>query len=128
MLFCFKCECFPISSFVISVGGSVSNWGESCLCGNDDGEMVRGEGFSHFPRCYGGEVWGAEGDVRGSYMEMSLVRRVGMLVNVVEYCPGVELSLYFVSSVCVWVVCIPGRCMGVEVTTQDGVGHVGNVV
>lgn len=40
MLFCFTGESIPVGSFVICVCVSVTSWGESCLCSNDDGEVV----------------------------------------------------------------------------------------
>ena len=40
MLFCFSCEGFPVGFFVVCVGVSEASRGGSCLCGDDDWEVV----------------------------------------------------------------------------------------
>ena len=41
VLFCFINEGIPVGSFVISVSVSVASWGESCLCTDYDGQVIR---------------------------------------------------------------------------------------
>ena len=53
---------------------------------------------------------------------------MGMLVNVVKDDKAVSLVLDHQPSVCVWIGGKPGRRLGVEVTTQDDVGCVCNVL
>lgn len=90
------CKGFPVSSSVISVCGSVSGCGVARLCGDDDGEVIRGEGYDHSTRSGGGKVWGAKDDVGGCDTDVSLMRDVSVLMYVVQLI--VKLCMYFVSS------------------------------
>lgn len=61
----------------------MTGWGEACLCGEDDGEVIQGEGCGHSLRCRGGEVGSAKGDVWGCDTEVSMMRNVGVLMCVI---------------------------------------------
>ena len=53
---------------------------------------------------------------------------MGMLMSVIEYEETISLVVDHQPSVCVGVVDKPGRRFGVEITTQDNVGCVSNVL